>query len=234
MMRVDPAALSVFALIAAVSCVSLARADLIRITARGHVESIEGPLPAPPEVFIGAPYLFTYVFETTTPDAEPDPQVGMYAGAVRSARFDINGYRFDTAAGAVNILNNGFAGDTYQGAAITPLHYAALNLSDFGGGVFSSDALPVTLDLRDFDAASFILDINIGPAYSRSVSSVETLERIVIPCACDWDYSGVLNSQDFFAFLNDFFAQQGDFNRDGATNSADFFDYLNCFFAPCP
>ena len=233
MTRAAFAVLSALGVLAAAPNVPSAGADIIRITVRGHVESIEGPLPSPAEIVVGAPYVYTYVFDTATPDNEPDPQVGMYTGAVVFARFDVNGYRFDTRAGAVNVLNDGFAGDTYQGAALTPLHYAALNLSDFGGVVFSSDALPSTIDLADFQSASFILDINIGPAYSRSVSSVESLERVVIPCRCDWDFSGGLNSQDFFTFLNDFFAEQGDFNGDGVTNSADFFDFLTCFFDPC-
>ena len=52
-------------------------------------------------------------------------------------------------------------------------------------------------------------------------------------CACDWDASGTVNSQDFFDFLADFFAGDANFNCDGATNSQDFFDFLACFFSGC-
>jgi hypothetical protein len=53
-------------------------------------------------------------------------------------------------------------------------------------------------------------------------------------CPCDWNQSGGVNSQDFFDFLNDFFAGNSDFNHDNVTNSQDFFDFLTCFFAGCP
>lgn len=53
-------------------------------------------------------------------------------------------------------------------------------------------------------------------------------------CACDWDRSGGLNSQDFFDFISSFFAGSADFNQDGVTDSNDFFDFVSCFFAGCP
>jgi len=53
-------------------------------------------------------------------------------------------------------------------------------------------------------------------------------------CPCDWNMDHVLNSQDFFDFLSNFFANNADFNHDMVTNSQDFFDFIACFFTGCP
>lgn len=53
------------------------------------------------------------------------------------------------------------------------------------------------------------------------------------PCPCEWNADGILNSQDFYDFVNAFFAGEADFNGDGATTSKDFFAFIQCLFAGC-
>jgi uncharacterized membrane protein (DUF441 family) len=78
---------------------------------------------------------------------------------------------------------------------------------------------------------------SINPATVAQVDCRRLVGSVVgqDPCACpcDWNFDGVVNSQDFFDFLNAFFQGNADFNHDGVTNSQDFFDFLNCFFEGC-
>jgi hypothetical protein len=59
-------------------------------------------------------------------------------------------------------------------------------------------------------------------------------------CPCDFNNDDVLNSQDFFDFVNCFLSPEScppgaaDFNGDGMENSQDFFDFLACFSQGCP
>lgn len=51
--------------------------------------------------------------------------------------------------------------------------------------------------------------------------------------ATDINHVAIINSEDFFDFLDDLFAANADFNTDGSTNSQDFLDFLTEFFAGC-
>jgi hypothetical protein len=53
-------------------------------------------------------------------------------------------------------------------------------------------------------------------------------------CPCDWTADGAVNSDDYFAFLDDYFGGSADFDADGVTNSNDYFAFLDCYFNPCP
>jgi hypothetical protein len=76
---------------------------------------------------------------------------------------------------------------------------------------------------------------NTIAGYAFLAATVRDAEPTGPACACDFNNDTVLNSQDFFDFLNAFFMNQpsADFNHDDTVNSQDFFDFLNAFFAGC-
>jgi hypothetical protein len=70
--------------------------------------------------------------------------------------------------------------------------------------------------------------------FTNNAGMTLTVTSPPVPCRADWNHDHILNSQDFFDFLSDFFAGNADFNNDMITNSQDFFDFLTFFFAGCP
>jgi len=69
----------------------------------------------------------------------------------------------------------------------------------------------------------------------RNGNDTGVLDNVIMRLRCDGDYdqSGDITSNDFFAFLTDFFADNADFNNDGVTTSGDFFAFLSAYFQGC-
>jgi hypothetical protein len=68
-----------------------------------------------------------------------------------------------------------------------------------------------------------------------SVTSEPATLTVTGRCPGDFNADGVLNSQDFFDFVNAFFQElpEADFDESGTIDSADFFAYLEAFFGEC-
>ncbi|MBC7771326.1 MAG: serine hydrolase [Pyrinomonadaceae bacterium] len=82
------------------------------------------------------------------------------------------------------------------------------------------------------NAGSYRAVVTNGCGTDNSPAATLTMHTC---CPADFNGDDFVNSQDFFDFLNAFFAQQptADFNDDGFTNSQDFFDFLTVFFVGC-
>ncbi len=80
-----------------------------------------------------------------------------------------------------------------------------------------------------------VIDMSVEPARNRVVIATQGRGAWMCPLTApaDWNMDLVVNSADFFEFLNSFFAGAADFNRSGGTDSQDFFDFVNAFFATC-
>jgi hypothetical protein len=77
-------------------------------------------------------------------------------------------------------------------------------------------------------AATFVGHVGPGPVQIVGIAVEPSM------CPCDFNRDYQLNSQDFFDYMNAFWASEAraNFNRDAVVNSQDFFDFLSCFFAP--
>jgi len=56
---------------------------------------------------------------------------------------------------------------------------------------------------------------------------------VPITCRSDWNGDGVVDTADFFLFLQDFLASGADFNGDGVSDSVDFFAFIQEFDLGC-
>lgn len=93
------------------------------------------------------------------------------------------------------------------------------------GSVFSMIAWSGSLHI----AGSFS---HVGATPMTSVVRLDCSRSL---CAADFNASGAVSSDDFFAFIEAFFANvpRADFNGDSRINSHDFFDFLAAFFSGC-
>jgi hypothetical protein len=116
---------------------------------------------------------------------------------------------------------------TPAGAVFVPVVGDEFTILNAVGGVTGSFAPDVTTTVGD---TTYHWEVIIGGA-----DAVLRLASIDTPCSADFNHDGVVNSQDFFDFLNVFFANlpAADFNADATVNSQDFFDFLNAFFSGC-
>lgn len=76
-------------------------------------------------------------------------------------------------------------------------------------------------------------DVVVSNACGSATSSAAMLSVAV--CTLDFNADSILNSQDFFDYLNAFFASSlsADFDHSGTVDSQDFFAFLDAFFAGC-
>lgn len=168
-----------------------AHADAITFTATfsGKTETLTGDFA----FLSNKPFEFSYTFDATTIDLNPgDPQSGFYPGAIRDGRFRVTGlmggpltWILDAsgANNAIQVITTSTAHSYNAGADVngpsigsaTPV-FVSLLLVDRDLEAFSSDALPTSIDLADFEWNRTIQFTFIG-ADPTCCSTFGTIER---------------------------------------------------------
>jgi hypothetical protein len=149
-----------------------ARADVVTLQFTGTVSFVDGnPFGLNP--VLGQPVTGIITYDTSFPDGIPsNPQVGAYVEP------DPNGYTFSFAGGTIattsgasfQVLNDAFGVDQINGFSgalalngTQVFGNATFVLSDASMTVFSSDALPTSIDLLTFiQRAGSVFDNNGG------------------------------------------------------------------------
>ncbi|MBC7772836.1 MAG: hypothetical protein H7210_10105 [Pyrinomonadaceae bacterium] len=220
------------------------RADhLHQLYLRATIHTIEGNGPS--GISPGDTISATYVFDINTPDADPDPEIGRYEGAVRTARARVGfpPFTIHMSAGPVAVINDSVLGDVYHVTLSddTSGFSVIIDIVDGDAGASTSDAIMTNFDLSLYNGKSDIARMVLfgpisAPPESRFslTATIDFVEATPVFCRCDWNQDDHVNSQDFFDFMADFFNGGGDFIPDMFHNTSDVFEFLMCFFNPEP
>jgi hypothetical protein len=159
---------------------SIGSSEIIEFTFEGVIEDAGGAV-APP-VSVGDAFVYRFWFDSGAIDSDPAPNFGLYAESL-----DLRDLAIGTWVGAANglgeisVLDNGFAGDSYSANIVDPLLFASVGMTNFGGGAFDSDALPLDLNLSQWDIRQFSVEILVGPAFWEASGQITSFSRRVVP-----------------------------------------------------
>jgi len=155
---------------------SASRADLVEFTFNGSVTSVFdlGSVPSThplQSAAFGDSLTLTYVFESSTADTNGALNIGSYVGAIQSASVSVgsNLFEYDSLIDRLITVVNDSSGppdlhqsDMFGSDANGNSLQTFLRLQDSTALVFGTDALPVTMDVSDFNIQSGFLELPSG------------------------------------------------------------------------
>jgi len=174
-----------------------ARAGTVTYIATGVVGAasldLRGQFP------IGQPFTYTFTLDTAIPDSDPSAFRGFYVNGLTSSSGSIGTYHFSTGAGNLEITN-AFMNDSFSifsrtvtglAAGVDTLAAIGFILADTTGTAFSSDAVPLSLNLPAFNHLNKLNPLFFKPdntiveviAGVREVAVSESISQTPIPAA---------------------------------------------------
>ncbi len=232
------------AAVLAAALAGMAQGNIVRFTFTGTIDQVVlGDIPDPPTVLVGDPFVFSYTFNTHTPDHHPDPNIGSYAGAILGGGGQVGSAPIPTGFGFISVSNDApVTGDRYEGTLIVPVIGPNVDLyvhlNDPDAVAFTSAALPHDLNFGAFDTARFTWHIwSFGPLSPWEASgNITGFSSEVVVCYPDCNESGGLSVADFTCFQAKFVAKDpyADCDLNGFLSVADFTCFQGAFVAGCP
>jgi hypothetical protein len=170
---------------AALALVPVSRAELIRFTFEGEVVTVVGSAGIASTISTGDAFSFTYLFDSTLFDSDPDPQMGMYESALLSPEAMIGSSMLDSWESTRIMVLNDMDGDMYA-AELRNGSGQMLVLEAYDGSqtAFASDLLPTSLDLGAFEGIAAFLVIPGSGEGSESAfiqAHITTFSAMVVP-----------------------------------------------------
>jgi hypothetical protein len=160
---------------------STVEAETLTVSFSGAVTTVPTELSS--TFFVSDPITGSFEIDSLSPDFREDPTIGLYIGPTNFS-FEFGSYLATGPGGgggdSVTVLNTtpdtfGFNG-TCGGAACIAADVGAyfltnmsLSLTDSTDTAFSSDALPTSLDINDFDSAKVSLIFQHATLPSKTV-----------------------------------------------------------------
>jgi len=177
------------ALLLALATAGPARAVAINVTLSGTIEFVDSQISS--AFTVGAPFTASFQINSDTPDTDALPTEGEYIGAVSNLSFSFGSYSGAGAGdnqlhmrdGAGLFADNFFVQSEFSGADVAgfPPFDFLVNLADTSLTVFTSDAIPASLDLADFDIADALLGFQDGSSIYRVQAGIDALTYTVVP-----------------------------------------------------
>ncbi len=172
-------------------------AEPVEFTFQGTIDLVLGTFNPPfDSVAAGDEYTFQFVFESTTPDSEGAPTLGVYLDPIQSFVITIGGASMtDTPdVSYIAVDDETVPGLEFYEVGIGVLTFVFGGQSGLPTGTLSSDALPTTFELGDLSSFQFsVFDVMTEGSAIGSLTSFsdgdENGNGDEIPAASTWGLS---------------------------------------------